>query len=121
MPALTGLNLSDSADLVGDAGAVKNMVMTQDSVDAMPRIMQRTSPRYPPRARASGLTGLVTLNLLIGLSGEVIKVKVLQSTPPGVFDEAAIEAVRGWQFSPATYQGQAVKVWARQTLRFNLS
>ncbi|MDZ7829414.1 MAG: TonB family protein [Halofilum sp. (in: g-proteobacteria)] len=37
-----------------------------------------------------------------------------------MFEREALESVRNWQFEPARYQGQRVRVWARQKIRFDL-
>lgn len=108
-----------AANAVG-ASSAKSLVMTEDSVDVSPRPMRRTSPAYPARARAKSIEGYVTLRVLIGVSGQVEKVKIEDSSPVGVFDEAAVEAVSGWSFEPALYRGEKVRVWAKQTVRFNL-
>ncbi len=120
--AMGGLDLGlDSDELVAQGAAAKNLVMTEGSVDRPPRPVQRVAPRYPPRARARGVQGKIVLSLLVGASGQVERVKVLEAQPAGVFDEAAQDAVRQWRFVPAEYQGRPVKVWARQTLRFKLT
>ena len=108
-----------SSEVVGSK-SVENMVMSEDSVDVVPRPLRRSPPEYPPRARAKNLEGHVTLRVLIGKRGNVEKVKVVDSSPSGVFDEAAMEAVRGWEFEPALYRGEQVRVWAKQTVRFKL-
>ncbi|MEA2098888.1 MAG: energy transducer TonB, partial [Campylobacterota bacterium] len=41
------------------------------------------------------------------------------SNPEGVFDNTAINGVRGWRFTPAKYKGNPVKVWAKQKISFN--
>ena len=102
-------------------GNTKDVVMTDDSVDVPPKPAQRTPMKYPPEARQKGITGYVTVNLLINAQGQVEKVKVLESQPGGVFEDAAVKAVRGWRFEPAEYEGESVKVWAKQKIRFNLS
>lgn len=107
-------------DLLGAEQSVNNMVMTEDAVDSPPRATTRVPPRYPPRARARGLTGKVTLELLIGPQGDVVKARVIEADPPGVFEQAAMDAVRQWRFRPATYKGQPVKMRARQVVRFKL-
>jgi protein TonB len=63
----------------------------------------------------------VVLNVLITPSGQVEKVKILESSPPQIFDQVAVESVRLWQFEPAVYKGQAVRVWAKQKIGFDLS
>jgi protein TonB len=103
-----------------ETGAAKSLVMTEESVDEPPRPISRRAPEYPPRARR-GVTGQVTVSLLIGARGEVVDVKVLEAEPAGVFEDAALTAVRQWRFQPATYKGEPVRVWVRQTLRFKLS
>lgn len=80
----------------------------------------RTPPRYPTAARAAGTTGVVVVQIHIDDTGAVDDVRVVESTPPGVFDEAAIESVRSWHFEPATSGGRAVASWVRQTIRFTL-
>ena len=61
------------------------------------------------------------LSLLITATGEIEKMQVLEASPAGVFEDAALEGVRSWRFEPAQYQGRNVKVWARQRVRFDLS
>jgi protein TonB len=117
LPGLTGGMDDATQALLGDLGDV---VMTEDAVDVPPRATQRVAPAYPPRARAKDVTGYVTLSLLVSADGAVRDVRVLESQPPGVFDNAAVQAVQGWGFQPAQYQGRDVAVRARQTLRFEL-
>jgi protein TonB len=110
------MGMDDS--LLGDVG--KDVVMTGESVDVAPKPAQRSAMEYPKAARKNGITGFVLMNLLISKEGQVEKIKVLQSEPAGVFDEAAEAGVRGWTFTPAQYQGEPVKVWAKQKIRFDL-
>ena len=100
--------------------SVENLVMSEETVDVVPRPRMRSAPDYPPRARQKGIEGHVTLRVLIGRSGSVEKVKVVDAAPSGVFEEAAVNAVRAWQFDPALYRGEKVRVWAKQVVRFKL-
>jgi protein TonB len=108
-----------TAGVVG-AESVENLVMSEETVDVPPRPRVRSAPEYPARARSKGQEGYVTLRVLIGLGGNVEKIKIVDSSPSGVFDDAAADAVRGWQFDPALYRGEKVKVWAKQVVRFKL-
>ena len=108
--------LNDS--LLGDG---KDVVMTDDLVDVAPRPTLQTPMVYPPRAKAQGITGYVMLSLLISPTGQVEKVKVLEAEPAGIFEETAAAGVQGWKFEPASYKGEAVRVWAKQRVRFDLS
>ena len=58
------------------------------------------------------------LEALIGPDGKVKDVRVIQSTPP--FDEAAMDAVRQWEFEPTQIDGKAVSVVMTTTVTFNI-
>ncbi|MCP5276113.1 MAG: energy transducer TonB [Burkholderiales bacterium] len=108
--------LDDS--LIGNTG---NAVMTADLVDVPPRAVSQGSFRYPPSAKKNGIRGYVVLSILVSEKGSVDQVQVLESSPSGVFDAAALQGIRSWQFEPAKYQGDVVRVWAKQRIRFDLS
>lgn len=118
LPGLDGALGDMTNALLGD---VKDVVMTEDSVDAVPVLTTRTRAPYPSRARAKGVEGYVTVSMLVGADGHVSDVKVLEAQPAGVFDEAALMTVKAWQFSPATYEGRPVAIRVTQTIRFELS
>lgn len=108
--------LAAGADsLLGD---VDNVVMTEDSVDDPPKPVSRKAPQYPDRARKKGISGRVVLSVLIDASGNVSDVRVVESEPPGVFDEAAVAAVKTWRFQPAMYEGNPVAIRVTQPLSF---
>ncbi len=110
---------------LGGAGAGllaggEEVVHTGDTVDVAPQPVTQVPPEFPRRARDQGLEGRVVLSLLINESGGIERMKVLESKPPGVFDDAAKTAVRQWSFSPGSYQGKSVKVWVNQPVTFRL-
>ena len=118
---LDGLEPNEVADeasaLMGDRSEV---VMTGESVDEAPVAVEQVPPKWPESARKRGVNGVVVMSLLVGVDGRVSEVRVLESRPPGVFDGAALEAVRQWRFQAAQYQGQPVAVRVTQPLEFNL-
>lgn len=119
----TGLDSFRSSDmdmdnsLLGEVG--EDVVMSEGSVDKAPKPSERSAMEYPKAAKKKGIKGYVILNLLIDAQGNVSKVKVLESEPSGVFDTVAIEGVKSWHFTPGEYKGKAVKVWAKQKIRFD--
>jgi len=114
--SLDGMGLGD-----GILGDMENVAMSQDTVDVLPQTKSRPMLAYPKRARAKGITGFVKFNLLINPLGKVEKIKILESVPAGVFDQVALNNMRGWKFDAARYQGKAVKGWFEQTIRFDLN
>lgn len=117
LPGLGGALDEATRSIVGD---VSQTVMNEDAVDVPPRPSSRVQPDYPARARASAITGFVTLSLRVSNDGSVQDVRVLEAQPSGVFEAAAMDAIKQWRFEPAMYQGAPVAVRVRQTLRFEL-
>ncbi|WP_223789988.1 energy transducer TonB [Marinicella meishanensis] len=115
--SMDGLNGLDG-DILGDGSGV---IMTDDTVDQSPKAVWQAPMVYPPRARAKGVEGYVVFSLLIGITGEIEQVKIVESYPDGVFDEVALQGINSWRFEPAQYQGKSVKSWAKQRIRFDLS
>ncbi|SDY51910.1 energy transducer TonB [Nitrosomonas sp. Nm33] len=102
-------------------GKTANTVMTADLVDVPPKPISRGAFKYPSSAKKNGIKGYVVLSVLVETDGSVNQVQVLESNPSGVFDAAALQGIRSWQFEPAKYKGEIVKVWAKQKIRFDLS
>lgn len=104
------------------ASAAEDLVMTQDAVDALPSpAASNRRPEVPPRARRDGVSGFVKVQLLIGKSGSVEELKILESEPAGVFDQGVLDTLPTWRFAPATYKGQPVMMRIKQTIRFDVS
>lgn len=60
----------------------------------------RMNPVYPPELLSRHLAGSVTLSFDIGPQGQVTNPKVTSATPAGLFDAAALAAVKRWYFEP---------------------
>lgn len=57
---------------------------------------------YPAAARDAGIEGEVTVRYDVTVAGRVARAVVLAAEPPGVFEAAALAAVRSWRFRPPT-------------------
>jgi TonB family protein len=82
--------------------------------------LRSPSPDYPATAMAQRIAGSVTLEYTVDTSGETRDVHVVEATPPGVFDQAAINAVKHWRYAPPLVNGAAVEVPIRTRIRFEL-
>ncbi|SFL97914.1 protein TonB [Nitrosomonas communis] len=119
---LLGLDDGKMSDLDDSLiGKTANTVMTSDLVDVPPKPISRGAFKYPPAAKKNGIKGYVVLSVLVETDGSVNQVQVLESNPSGIFDASALQGIRSWQFEPAKYKGEVVKVWAKQKIRFDLS
>jgi TonB family protein len=88
------------------------------SVQAPDRI-RYVAPVYPAVAQAARVSGIVILEAVVGVDGAPTDVRVLKSID--LLDEAAIEAVRQWRYTPTTLNGVPVPVIMTVTVNFALS
>lgn len=82
-----------------------------------PLATRRRSPVYPIEARKQRLTGDVGLELTVDDTGRIVKIEVVQSLEP-TMDEAALEAVRQWEFAPARLNGTPKASLVRKAVSF---
>jgi protein TonB len=75
-------------------------------------------PTYPPIAQSARVQGVVIIEATIGANGRVTEAKVLRSIP--LLDQAALDAVKQWQFSPTLLNGVPVPVIMTVTVNFTL-
>jgi periplasmic protein TonB len=83
-----------------------------------PKKIKDATPVYPPLARSAGVQGVVILEAIIDADGNVTSVQVLRSIP--LLDQAAVDAVRQWKYTPALLNGKAVPVIVTVTVSFSL-
>ena len=73
-------------------------------------------PVYPPIAREAGVTGVVIIEVRIGADGSVEEAHVLKSIP--LLDQAALDAVKQWEFVPTLLNGAPVPIMMTVTVNF---
>lgn len=76
---------------------------------------------YPEIAKQSGIEGRILIWAQIDEEGNVVRMKVMKSLGPKVFDEAAMNAVRDVKWTPAKNKGELVKVWIAVPVDFRLN
>ena len=89
-------------------------------LDRAPSPVLRVSPIYPLRARQHGVEGFVELLFVVDVDGSTRYARVLDADPPGMFDRAALAAVRKWRFKPGKKDGRPVAARVRLVVRFEL-
>ena len=83
-----------------------------------PRKIRDARPVYPQEAMDAKVQGIVILETVIGLDGVVERARVLRSVP--LLDQAALDAVLQWQFTPTLLNGAPVPVIMTVTVNFTL-
>lgn len=81
-----------------------------------PTKIKDVRPVYPEVALDARVAGMVILEIRIGPDGTVEDAQVLRSIP--LLDQAAIDAVKKWQFVPTRLNGQPVPVMMTVTVNF---
>lgn len=64
------------------------------------RAVSTPAPRYPAEAARRNQSGEVRLEITVGTDGTVTAARVVDATPPRVFDREALAAVKRWKFAP---------------------
>jgi protein TonB len=83
-----------------------------------PQRLREVNPVYPPIAQTARVQGIVIIEATIGEDGQVTNARILRSVP--LLDQAAIDAVRQWQYSPTLLNGVPVPVIMTVTVNFTL-
>ena len=94
---------------------------TAKQVDVHPRALIQIDPVYPLDATRRGIAGSVTLVLKLDETGAVQDVQVSDASPPGVFDQSALDAFHKARFAPAQKAGRAVKSLVVIKVRYELA
>jgi protein TonB len=102
------------------ASALGPTVFAQNDLDAPLTILTRFPPIYPLRAKQRHIEGWVRVSLVVDTSGQVSRVQILDSQPPGVFEQSIEPCVRRWRFRPGTIDGIPVEATAETTIHFEL-
>ncbi len=76
------------------------------------------APKFPPDASQRGIDGWVDLQFLVNTDGSVGELTIVGAQPVGIFEQAALDAVRHWRYQPLMRDGQPATQRARVRLRF---
>ena len=96
------------------------MSPTPASLAASLKRLRAPAPQYPERALSQHVSGAVTLEFTVDVKGEPRDIHVVEATPPGMFDRAAINAIKHWRYAPAVVNGAPVEVPVKTLVRFEL-
>ena len=86
------------------------------------RVVKRSTPSYPSKARRSGVEGRVVVTVTISTSGSVSSARISQSSRDSSLDSAALRAAKKYRFSPAkNSRGQVVTTQVSLPFSFKLT
>jgi TonB family protein len=83
-----------------------------------PRKIKDVAPVYPSIAQQAKVQGYVIVEAIIGPDGRVRRSQVIKSQP--LLDQAALDAVNQWEYTPPTLDGAPIAVIMSVTVIFTL-
>jgi TonB family protein len=107
----------EAADAAAKAKAAKDAVRVGGKIKA-PTKTTDVKPVYPAAALSASVEGAVIIEATIGADGKVLDAKVLRSVR--MLDQAALDAVKQWEYSPTLLNGKPVPVVMTVTVNFKL-
>lgn len=81
-----------------------------------PTKVKDVTPVYPAIAKSANVSGEVAIEATIGTNGKVSDAKVVRSIP--LLDQAALDAVRQWEYMPTLLNGVPVPVTTMVRVNF---
>jgi TonB family protein len=87
---------------VGNGNTVPNNALIP------PQVLESPAPAYTQEAVEANVEGVVTLEGLVDIKGNVRRIRVLKGLGYGL-DQKAVDAVLGWKFKPSLRNGARVK------------
>jgi TonB family protein len=99
---------------------VKCDLTPYSTLDKQPRAIFPLSPHYPVEAKKNKITGKIVAQLIITKEGKPVNISIIESEPPGIFDESAIDAIKKYKFTPGIKNGVPVNVCINLPIVFDL-
>jgi TonB family protein len=82
-------------------------------------LVNKATPVYPELAKQAGISGPVTLSVVISREGAVQEIRVVSG--PSLLAQAAIDAVRQWTYRPTLLNGEPVEVETTVNVNFTIA
>jgi protein TonB len=114
--ALAGFGEAPTASVVQE---IIQSTFDVGDLQKRPEPVSQTPPTYPAELRKARIEGVVTVVFLLNEDGRVEDARVENSSRPE-FERPALEAIRKWRFRPGMKDGQAVRTYVRQPMRFRV-
>jgi TonB family protein len=123
------LQMAAGLDASADLGALnQRLAQVKLAAAGMPNVTEAALTRvkkieldYPEEALRKNVEGWVDLSFVVTAEGKVTTVKVLGSSPMGVFDAAATKALSRLRYKPMTQGGNPIAVGTQLRIVFRLS
>ncbi len=92
---------------------------TYTTYDEAPELVKMVIPAYPEEAKRKNIEGRVMFQIVVDENGHVVEAIVISAIPPGIFEEAAREAIMQWRYRPAKIRDRPIRVRMNAPVMFN--
>jgi TonB family protein len=119
-PRSGGLTVTENGKVIyrGDPSEGEQAAADPELRAPVTRLIRRVDPEYPEAATAQHVDGPVVLDVQVLSDGTVGNIKILSGNP--LLAEAAVKAVKQWQYQPFAAQGGAGSSQVEVTVKFSL-
>ncbi len=105
-PSASGLDFG--ADIAADVALDGGLALDSGDGEFLPIV--RVAAVYPRRAQQRGIEGYVDLEITVTKLGSVSNPKVINASPKGIFEQAAIDAALKFKYKPRVVNGEPMDV-----------
>jgi TonB family protein len=84
------------------------------------KLIRQVQPIFPQSARDQGIQGSVTFEAIIDKAGFILNTQLVSTYAPAELVQAALDAIKQWQYTPTRLNGEPVDVLTEITVNFTL-
>jgi TonB family protein len=107
-----------ASGLVGSASRQPVAPSSSGSDVKSATLISSVPPIYPQMAKTQRITGAVTIDALIDVTGHVASMAIVSG--PALLQESAKDALSHWKYEPAQLHGKPVPMHVKVTIQFKL-
>jgi periplasmic protein TonB len=96
------------ADVAADLSLDGGLALESGDGEYLPIV--RVAAVYPRRALQRGIEGFVDVEFTVTKQGSVRDPKVIQASPEGIFEQAAMDATLKYKYKPRVVNGEPMEV-----------
>lgn len=104
--AVSGMDFG--ADVAAELSLDGGLALESGDGEFLPIV--RVAAVYPRRALQRGIEGYVDVEFTVSKFGSVTNPKVIQASPEGIFDQAALDATLKYKYKPRVVNGEPMEV-----------
>ncbi len=121
-PVAASTPITSTAPPAGGVAPSGTRGPTSATVQSQPvRVLHGPKPAYPGLSRRLAEEGTVWLRIDVMANGQVARIDVIRSSGHRRLDQAALEQLKAWRFSPALQAGQATAASLEVPVAFKLN